>query len=87
MWARGLAGIFPGFLLSAGLVGVLSWLWPGPWQGTVVVGLIAFFLVWMCVIGSSFFFANGKRAWAWISGAALLLLGGLWLMQSLRWIE
>ena len=87
MWARALAGIFAGFFLSAGVVGIVSWLWPGPWQDTLVVGMIAFFPVWMCVIGSAFFFVNGKRAWAWISGAALLALGSLWLLQSMHWVE
>ena len=87
MWARALAGIVPGFLLSAGLVGIVSWMWPGPWQSAVVAGLIAFFPVWMCVIGSSFFFASGRRAWAWIGSAAVLVLASLWLLQWSAWIE
>ena len=59
---------------------------PGPWQGTLVPGLIAFFLVWIGVMGASFQFSSGKRAWAWLSGLAVATLGGLWLLQWLQWI-
>ena len=87
MWARALAGIVPGFLLSAGLVGLIAWALPGPWQGTIVAGVIAFFVVWIAVMGASFQFANGKRAWAWMSSLAAVSLGALWLLQWLGWIE
>jgi len=87
MWARALAGIVPGFLLSAGLVGLFTWALPGPWQGAIVAGVIAFFIVWMAVMGASFQFANGKRAWAWLSALAAVSLGALWLLQWLQWIE
>lgn len=87
MWARAFAGIFPGFFLAAGLVGAVSWLWPGPWQATLVPGLIAIFPVWISVIGAAFFFRDGKRAWAWLSVAALVAMGFLWLLQSMRLVE
>ncbi|MDI9238036.1 hypothetical protein QLQ15_03835 [Lysobacter sp. LF1] len=87
MWSRAFAGIVPGFLLSAGLVGLFTWALPGPWQGTIVPGIIAFFVVWIAVMAASFQFANGKRAWAWLCGLAVLSLGALWLLQWLRWIE
>lgn len=87
MWARALAGIVPGFLLSAALVGLLTWSLPGPWQGTLVPGIVAFFAVWIGVMAASFQFANGKRAWAWLSVLALATQGALWVLQTLRWIE
>ena len=86
MWARALAGVFPGFFLSAALVGLVCWSLPGPWQATLVPGMVAFFPLWMGVIGASFFFSSGKRAWAWLCMAALAGLGALWAMQSLQWI-
>ena len=86
MWARALAGVFPGFFLSAALVGLICWSLPGPWQGTLVPGLVAFFPLWMIVIGASFFFSSGKRAWVWLCASALLALSALWAMQSLQWI-
>ena len=87
MWARAFAGIVPGFLLSAGFVGLFTWSWPGPWQATLVPGVIAFFMVWIGVMASAFQFANGKRAWAWLGGLAALSLGALWMLQWLQWIE
>ncbi|MET0656441.1 MAG: hypothetical protein ABWY94_12805 [Pseudoxanthomonas sp.] len=87
MWSRALAGVFPGFFLSSGLLGLVCWSLPGPWQGTLVPGIIAFFPTWMIVIGASFFFSTGRRAWAWLSVSAAALLGALWTMQSLQWIS
>jgi hypothetical protein len=87
MWSRALAGIVPGFLLSAGLVGLLTFALPGPWQGTLVPGIIAFFVVWMAVMGASFQFASGKRSWAWLGSLAIATLGALWLMQWLGVLE
>jgi len=87
MWARAIAGILPGFFLSAALVGLLTWLLPGKWETAIVGGLIAFFPVWMGVIAASFQFANGKRAWAWLSALALIAMGVLWGLQSLAWVQ
>jgi hypothetical protein len=87
MWARATAGVFPGFVLAAALVGLLTWSLPGPWQGTVVAGVLAFFPVWIGVMAASFQFSSGRRAWSWLSAAAVLCLGVLWWLQSLRWIE
>lgn len=84
MWSRALAGVLPGFFVAAALTGLISWSWPGPWQATVVPALIAFFPVWMGVIGGSFLFQTGKRAWNWFSASALVGMGMLWLLQSLQ---
>ena len=87
MWARATAGIFPGFFLSAALVGLVSWMLPGKWEATIVAGLIAFFPVWIGVIAASFKFANSKRAWAWLSALAVVAMGALWGLQSLAWVQ
>jgi hypothetical protein len=87
MWSRALAGVLPGFFLSAALVGLVSWSLPGPWQATLVPALVAFFPVWMVVMGGSFLFATGKRAWAWLGGTALAGLVALWTLQALEWIR
>ena len=87
MWARATAGIVPGFFLSAALVGLVSWMLPGDWQSTIVAGLIAFFPVWIPVIAASFNFANGKRAWAWLSALAVVAMGALLGLQSLAWVQ
>lgn len=87
MWARATAGIFPGFLLSAALVGLVSWLLPGSWESTIVLGLIAFFPVWIAVIAASFKFASGKRAWTWLTALAGIALAALWGLQSMAWVQ
>lgn len=81
MWGKATAGFFPGFLLSAGLVGLVSWLLPGPWESTLVGGVIAFIAVWIGIASASFLFASGTRAWAWLGGGAVLSLGLLWTLQ------
>jgi hypothetical protein len=85
MWARASAGVLPGFLLAAALVGLGCWLPPGEWQSTIVVGLLAFFPVWIGVICGAFRFSSGKRAWGWLSALALFGLGLLWLLQLSGW--
>lgn len=82
MWGKATAGFFPGFLLSAGLVGLLSWLLPGPWESTLVAGIIGIIPVWIGIAGASFMFANGKRAWGWLSLGAAVSLGLLWALQK-----
>lgn len=81
MWGKATAGIFPGFLLSAGLVGLVSWLLPGPWESTLVAGTLAIFPVWIGVASAGFLFASGARAWAWLSFGAAASLGLLWLLK------
>jgi hypothetical protein len=87
MWARATAGIFPGFFLSAALVGLVTWLLPGNWEAAIVGGLIAFFPVWIGVIAASFQFSNGRHAWAWLSALALIAMGILWGLQWLAWVQ
>lgn len=86
MWSRALAGIIAGFFFSAAIVGLLSWCLPGPWQSTLVGGALAFFPLWMLTAAGSFLFANGKRAWWWLSGIALLLFAVFFVLRALHWI-
>lgn len=85
MWARASAGALPGFLLAAALVSLLGRLWPGPWQTTLVPGLVLLFPLWIAIAAASFRFASGRRAWAWIGGLAILALGLLWMLQATGW--
>ena len=87
MWGRATAAAIPGFLLSAGVTGLVSWLLPGPWQSTLVAGVVAFFAVWMAAMALAFQFRNGKRAWAWFSGGAVVSLATLWILQTLQWVR
>ena len=87
MWARLSAGVLPGFFLAAALIGMVSWLLPGPWGSTMVPGLLAFFPMWIGVICAAYRFSSGKRAWAWLSALALPGLGLLWLLQTSGWVR
>ena len=87
MWARASAGVLPGFFLAAAVVGLVGWLLPGRWESTLVVGLLAFFPLWIGVICAAFRFTSGKRAWGWLSAPALLGLGLLWLLQASGWVR
>lgn len=86
MWSRALAGILAGFLLSAAIVGLVSWSLSGPWPSTLVGGVLAFFPLWMLIGAGSFLFANGMRAWAWLSGAAVFLFAVFLALRALHWI-
>ena len=87
MWGRATAGIVPGFFLSAAIVGLVSWLLPGPWQSTLVVGGLVFFPVWVGVFCAGFQFRSGARAWAFYSLAAAAGLAGLALLRHLQWVQ
>lgn len=87
MWARASAGVLPGFFLAAALVGLVCWLLPGPWEPTMVPGLLAFFPLWIGLICAACRFPNGKHAWGWLSALALLGLGLLWLLQASGWVR
>jgi hypothetical protein len=87
MWGRATAGVVPGFLVAAALVGWACWLWPGLWQHTLVPGLVAFFPAWVGVICASFKFASGVRAWSWLGALAVFGLGLLWTAQAAGWVR
>lgn len=87
MWARASAGVVAGFFLSAAIIGLVSWSLPGPWQSTLVAGLLAFFPVWTGVIALAFAFRNGVRAWWCYGGLALAGLSLLWLLQRMQWVQ
>ncbi|MDO1528073.1 hypothetical protein QMK61_04430 [Fulvimonas sp. R45] len=87
MWARVGAGVVAGFFLSAALVGLACWSLPGPWQGTLVPGVLAFVPVWVGVICASLQFASGRRAWLWLGASAVAGLGLLHALQTLGWVR
>ena len=87
MWGRALAGVVPGFFLSAAALGLLCWSLPGPWQSTLVPSAVAFFPLWIAVIAASFKFASSLRAWLWLSTLAILTQSLLWGLQALHWLQ
>lgn len=87
MWSRASAGVVAGFFLAAALLGLGSWCLPGPWQATIVPGLIAFVPLWLGLVGAAFAFRSGLRAWGWFAGLALAGFGALWTLRALGWVQ
>lgn len=87
MWSRALAGVLPGFFLAAALTGLVAWCAPGPWQSALVPSLIVFVPAWMLLLGGAFLFADGRRAWGWLSAAAALAFALLWALKTLDWVR
>ena len=83
MWSRAGAGLVAGFFLAAALVGLVGWALPGPWQSTIVPGLVAFFPLWIGAAGVAFACASGRRAWGWLGGLALAGFALLWALRAL----
>jgi hypothetical protein len=87
MWGRASAGVLPGFFLAAALDGLVSWLLPGSWESTLVVGLTVFFPLWIGIICAAFRFPDGRHAWGWLSVMAVFALCLLWLLQHFGWVR
>ncbi len=87
MWGRATAGIVPGFFLATAIVGLVSWMLPGPWQSTLVAGGLAFFPVWIGVFCLGFQFRNGVRAWLGYTVLATLGMGTLAVARHLHWMQ
>ncbi len=74
--SKALAGTLLGFMLAVGCSGVFAWLASGvplATRGQLAMWMIA--PVWMGVLSGVFFFRSGRRAWAWLAGANLLVFG------------
>ena len=80
--SKTLAGTLLGFSLAVGCSGLLSWALAGlplTIRGQLVMWLIA--PVWLGTLSGVYFFRSGKRAWAWLAGANLLVFGLLALSR------
>jgi hypothetical protein len=76
--SKTLAGLLLGFALAIGSSGLLSWAAADlalTIRSQLVMWLVA--PVWMGVLSGVYFFRSGKRAWAWLGGANLLVFGFL----------
>ena len=83
MWSRALAGLLPGFFAAAGVLALLTWALPGPWQSTLAPGLLGFFPLWTAAFITAFGLRSPRRAWGWLSAVALLSFA---LTAGLRWL-
>lgn len=76
--SKTLAGTLLGFTLAIGCAGLFNGLagaMPLAVRGQLAMWLTA--PVWLGVLSGVYFFRSGKRAWAWLGGANLLVFGCL----------
>ena len=78
MLAKAFAGILLGFPLALALVAVVIYLWPGSSEAVTMPLLVSFFPAWIGIMGATYLFRSGTRAWAWLAVANLVAFGALW---------
>ncbi|MBI1907070.1 MAG: hypothetical protein HYS20_12685 [Rhodocyclales bacterium] len=82
-FSKTLAGALLGLTLAIGCAGLFNWLagsMPIAVRGQLAMWLTA--PVWMGVLSGVYFFRSGRRAWAWLGGANLLVFGALLATRS-----
>lgn len=78
MLAKTFAGILLGFPLALACVALAVYLWPGSSEAVTMPLLVAFFPAWIAVMGATYLFRSGVRAWAWLAAANLAAFAALW---------
>ncbi|MDP2879992.1 MAG: hypothetical protein Q8N89_00230 [Azonexus sp.] len=74
--SKTLAGTLLGFTLAIGCTGLFSWLASD--MALSIRGQLAMWMtapIWMGILSGVYFFRSGKRAWAWLAVANLLVFG------------
>ncbi|KZN61754.1 hypothetical protein [Pseudoalteromonas luteoviolacea] len=82
-WSKTLAGIFAGFFLSIGIVGIFAWLGPDGltqqiseeqrlWKTQFNMWIIT--PIWLIILSFVYLFRTGKQAWTWLGGFACLTI-------------
>ncbi|NII10703.1 hypothetical protein [Oleiagrimonas sp. C23AA] len=82
MWWRFAAGALLGLPAAALWVGVLAYLWPGPWQAVLIPAMVLLFPFWMSALALVFSAASARRAWVWMLLANGSGFGLLWLLRD-----
>jgi hypothetical protein len=81
--AKTLAGFLLGAVLALGCSGLFVQL--NAAMPLAVRGQLAMWMVppvWLGVLGGSYFFASGVRAWLWLGGASVLVVGTLVVLRT-----
>ena len=82
MLSKAIAGILLGAPLSATVLGVILWMWPGQWESAVIPVLVFFFPAWVAVMALAYLFRTATRAWVWLGAANVAAFGLLWLVRD-----
>ena len=78
MLAKTLAGILLGLPLAMALIAIVVWIWPGSSESVAMPALVAFFPAWTGIMGGTYMFRSGARAWTWLAVANLVAFSALW---------
>jgi hypothetical protein len=81
MLAKTFAGILLGLPLALALIAAAIYLWPGSSESVTLPFLVAFFPVWIGIMGATYMFRSGTRAWAWLAVANLAAFSALFLAK------
>ena len=83
MLGKCLAGILLGAPLSAAVLGLVVWSWPGEWEHVVIPVLLLFFPLWAGVMAAAYMFRNATRAWIGLAAANAIAFVLLWLVRDI----
>ncbi|SKB65455.1 hypothetical protein [Luteibacter sp. 22Crub2.1] len=81
MLAKTFAGILLGLPLTLALISVVIWIWPGSSEAVTLPVMMAFFPLWIGIMGATYMFRSGPRAWAWLAVANLSAFAALWVAK------
>jgi hypothetical protein len=82
MLAKTFAGILLGLPLALAVIALVISVWPGSSESVAMPLLIAFFPAWTGIMGATYMFRSGGRAWAWLAVANVAAFGALWLAKA-----
>ncbi|AOT08200.1 hypothetical protein S4054249_10245 [Pseudoalteromonas luteoviolacea] len=90
-WSKTFAGIFAGFFLSLGLVGIFAWIGPTglteqitaeqrSWKTQFNMWMIT--PIWCLILSFVYLFKTGKQAWIYLGGGAVLSIAVVYALRS-----
>lgn len=80
--SKTLAGVLLGFTLALGCSGLFAWLnmgMPLSIRSQLAMWMVA--PIWLGTAAGVYFFSSGRRAWLWLGGINLVVLGALALVR------
>ncbi|MET0506463.1 MAG: hypothetical protein ABWZ85_14170 [Luteibacter sp.] len=78
MLAKTFAGVLLGLPLALALISVTIWIWPGSSEAVTLPVMMAFFPLWIGIMGGTYMFRSGARAWIWLAIANGAAFAALW---------
>jgi len=82
MLAKTFAAIVLGLPLAMALVAVTIFLCRGSSEAVTMPLLVAFFPLWVGIMGATYLFRSGGRAWAWLAVANVVAFAALFIAKA-----